>query len=134
MYVGKLTKGTPKSAGYDLHSTEYYEIAPGTRQLISTGVNLQLKSNTYGLIKARSGLSMKGLDVAAGVIDADYSDEVKVLLCNNGTEKFIVEPNMRIAQIIINKYESIFNNADTFAADNALNKNDHAGFGSTGLY
>ena len=124
MYQGKLTKGTENSAGYDLHSVEDLEIAPWSRKLVPTGVRLNLKNYTFGLIKGRSGLSLKGIDVAAGVIDSDYSLEVKVVLVNNSDNLFKIEKNMRIAQLIILPYLDL--------EEGKIEDKEHKGFGSTG--
>ena len=79
-------RATPGSAGNDLYSAECCEIEPGSRKLISTGIALQIPKHTYGRIAPRSGLSFHHyLDICAGVIDSDYTGEIKVLLANNGT-------------------------------------------------
>lgn len=128
MYEGNLIKGTEQSAGYDLQSTEELIIAPGTRELVGTGVVLKLDKGTFGLIKSRSGLSVKGIDVGAGVIDSDYRGEVKVLICNNGKQNFAISPGNRIAQLIILPCLNILPATQTIEKDNL-----HAGFGSTGF-
>lgn len=121
MYNGnELKKGTYHSAGYDLATTEGFILAPGTRRLVPTGITLRLNTGTFGLIKARSGLSCCGIDVGAGVIDCDYAGEVKVLLINNGTEPMKFDTGDRVAQLIVLPYLTIFQNSD------------HIGFGSTG--
>ena len=57
--------------------------------------------NYYMRIAPRSGLTVKNsIDVGAGVIDFDYRGEIKVVLINNGIEDFIVNKNMKIAQMI----------------------------------
>jgi len=153
MYIGNLSRGTIESAGYDLSADNNYIIPVGKRQLINTGVYLQLEKNTFGLIKSRSGLSCKGIDVGAGVIDSDYRGEIKVLLINNGEDEFAIYKGMRIAQIIILPYLSI-NSTTSFAggtggtggtgstdgeaiatsttSEAGGKAGHHAGFGSTG--
>ncbi len=120
MYQGNLTKGTKLSAGYDLSAITAGIIEPGKRQLVSTGIYLNLNVGTFGLIKSRSGLSCRGIDVGAGVIDSDYRGEVKVLLCNNGEVPFEFVAGDRIAQLIIMPHLKL------------KSAEIHSGFGSTG--
>ena len=80
-------------------------ILPRDKALISTGLQMQIPLGNYGRIAPRSGLAVKHfIDVGAGVIDADYRGEVKVLLFNFGSDSFTVEKGDRIAQLIIEKY------------------------------
>ena len=76
-------RGSSGAAGYDLHSTEGYVILPGQRAVVSTGLSFELPSGVYGRVAPRSGLAVKhGLQVGAGVVDPDYTGEVKVVLFN----------------------------------------------------
>ena len=78
------SRATPGSVGYDLYSTSDYMIPPSSRSVISTGIAIKLPPNTYGRIAPRSGLAVKnGLTVGAGVIDRDYTGEIKVILFNH---------------------------------------------------
>jgi len=92
-------------AGLDLYSDEVKEVitlAPGERRLFSTGIAVGIPKGFVGLIWPRSGLAVKkGIDTLAGVIDAPYRGEVKVLLINesNGFQTFA--PGDKIAQMII---------------------------------
>jgi len=97
------TKGSCGSVGLDLYSTEEVTIAPREYKLVSTGLVFTLPVGTYGRIAPRSGLSTKGIDVMAGVIDPDYKGEVQVLLLNFGTEPFMCPSGQRIAQLILEK-------------------------------
>ena len=99
-------RATEFSAGYDLYSSDSYVILPGHRVVVSTGITVQLPSGTYGRIAPRSGLAVKhGLNVLAGVIDPDYSDELKVVLQNTDERHpFIIRPGYRIAQLILENY------------------------------
>ena len=81
-------------------------------------------------IAPRSGLATKSsVDVGAGVVDRDYTGDVKVLLINNGTEPFQVHKGDRIAQLIIEKIASV-PITKTDSLDNTIRGD--AGFGSTG--
>ena len=100
------SRGTPGAAGYDLYSTDGYVVLPGHRVVVSTGISVGLPPGTYGRIAPRSGLAVKhGLDTLAGVIDPDYSDEVRVVLVNTDMRiPFIIKPGYRIAQLILENY------------------------------
>lgn len=100
--AGTPQKGTSKSAGYDLKSIEKCVISARSRLAIKTGLKVELPTNTYGRIASRSGLSFKhGIEVGAGVIDEDYTNELKIILYNHSDTDFKVEVGDRIAQIII---------------------------------
>jgi len=88
-----------------LYSIENIVISPRGKALISTGISVQIPIGNYGRIAPRSGLAVKHfIDVGAGVVDADYRGEVRVLLFNFGEEEFKVSQGDRIAQLIIEKY------------------------------
>uniref|UniRef100_T1L6G0 Deoxyuridine 5'-triphosphate nucleotidohydrolase n=1 Tax=Tetranychus urticae TaxID=32264 RepID=T1L6G0_TETUR len=94
-------RATPLSAGADLHSVEDIMIPPYGKQLVKTGLQLQIPSYCYGRIAPRSGMAWNHhIDVGAGVIDPDYSGEVKVLLFNHGKNGYMVKQGDRIAQLI----------------------------------
>jgi dUTP pyrophosphatase len=109
------------------------EIAPGARALIPTGVAIALPPGHEGQVRPRSGLAFRhGVTVlnTPGTVDADYRGELQVILVNLGTEPFIVQRGMRIAQIIIAPVQR----AVLVESDN-LNATQRAsgGFGSTGI-
>lgn len=79
-------------------------LLPGERRLIPTGFAMQLPKGYAAILCARSGLAFKnGVALAngVGVIDSDYTGEVKVALINNSDKPFTVENGMRIAQMMI---------------------------------
>lgn len=100
-------RATAGSAGMDLYACigEAITIAPHEIKLIPTGIALALESAEYvAYLYARSGLAIKhGIAPAncVGVIDSDYRGEVCVGLINQTTEPFVIEPNERIAQMVI---------------------------------
>jgi dUTP pyrophosphatase len=109
------------------------EIAPGARALIPTGVAIALPPGHEGQVRPRSGLAFRhGVTVlnTPGTVDADYRGELQVILVNLGTEPFIVQRGMRIAQIIIAPVQRVV----LVESDN-LNATQRAsgGFGSTGI-
>jgi dUTP pyrophosphatase len=93
------------AAGYDICSSEDVEIQPSTWNLIPTGIGFTVPYGTYGHIAPRSGLSCKGTMVGAGIIDSDYTGEVKVLLFNMNNEKLTIKKHERIAQLIVKKID-----------------------------
>ena len=83
------TRVTSGSAGYDLHSLKKTVIAPHSRQLVATGIAITVPTGTYGGIAPRSEMSVKhSIDVGAGVIDEDYTGEVKVLFINHSDKDY----------------------------------------------
>lgn len=97
---------TEGSAGMDLRAfiQEDVELAPLQRALIPTGLFIELPEGFEAQIRTRSGLAYKnGVSVlnSPGTIDADYRGEIKVLLINLSSEKFIISDGERIAQMII---------------------------------
>lgn len=135
MNIVKLTssakipsKGSPKSAGYDLYTVEEYELKPGERKLFKTGLSIAINTGLYGRIAPRSGLALKnGIDVMAGCVDCDYRNEIGVLLINLGTEPVKIDSTKAIAQIIFENYTDVqFTTVDTL--DETERK---GGYGST---
>jgi dUTP pyrophosphatase len=94
--------GTEGAAGYDLFSDEdNFTLYPDQRAMFSTGVTLEMWPSIVGIIKPRSGLAVKhGLDVLAGVIDADFRGVVKVVLVNLGGDPVLITRGQAIAQIL----------------------------------
>jgi dUTP pyrophosphatase len=83
------TLGSVSAAGYDLYSIVDLVIEPKQKSLVSTGIAMAIPEGNYGRVAPRSGLACKNfIDVGAGVIDADYRGEVKVLLFNFGDQPF----------------------------------------------
>ena len=121
---------TPGAAGADLRTAEEVTLAPGARAAVPTGIRLALPEGHVGLIWPRSGLAVRhGLDTLAGVVDADYRGEVKVVLVNHGAEPVHLEKGERIAQLLVQRVERVdFTRA---AALDGTARGD-GGFGSSG--
>lgn len=97
-------RGSEQAAGLDLCASEYVALQPWATTLVPTGLAInKLPDGTYARIAPRSGLAVKGLIVNAGVVDADYRGEVKVVIFNTTREPFIIEEGDRIAQLILEK-------------------------------
>lgn len=125
---------TPQSAGMDLEACldAPISINPHERCVIPTGIALSIPDGYEAQIRGRSGLAVKyGIMPANGVgtIDSDYRGEIGVILLNTSNEIFVVEPNMRIAQVVFNRYEKV--NLIEVAELDATERNE-GGYGSTG--
>jgi dUTP diphosphatase len=92
-------------AGLDLTACERLELGPGERGVVGTGIAVAIPEGWAGLVLPRSGLAAKhGLTIvnAPGLIDAGYRGEVMVILLNTDDgERFVIEPGMRIAQLML---------------------------------
>ena len=96
------TRGSDDVAGYDLYSCEKMILEPGTPKLVNTGISIATPSTRmYARIAPRSGLTVKGLDIGAGVVDSDYRGPIKSLLINNSNMPFQVNVGDRMAQLIL---------------------------------
>ena len=100
-------KADSGSAGYDIFSIEHREIPQGERQLVNTGISVEIPRAFYLRCAPRSGLSCKGIDVGAGVIDSSYRGDIKVLVINNSSETFIVNRGDKIAQLIMERCANV---------------------------
>lgn len=130
------TYGSEFSAGADLYAclVEPVVIGSGKTFLVPTGLAMEIPIGYAGLIYARSGLaSKKGLAPAnkVGVIDSDYRGEVMVALHNHSHEAVSVQPNERIAQLVITPYISAAFNTVEELEDTVRGT---GGFGSTGSH
>ena len=123
--------GSVNAAGYDLNALEATTVPARGKVLVSTGLAFAIPVGNYGRIAPRSGLAAKhSIDVGAGVIDADYRGEVKVLLFNFSDKNFSIVPGDRIAQMIIEKYSptELVEVEDLDGTERGA-----GGFGSTGV-
>lgn len=123
----------PGDAGADLRTRVDFELAPGERILVPTGVSMALPDGYVGLVHPRSGLATRhGLTVvnAPGTIDAGYRGEIAVTLLNTDrTETLRFKRGDRIAQLLIQKVEhAAFIEVDELP-DSVRGS---GGFGSTG--
>jgi dUTP pyrophosphatase len=130
------TNGSQYAAGYDLYAAieEPVTIYPGTCEKIGTGLAMEIPAGYFGAIFARSGLATKqGLRPAncVGVVDSDYRGEVIVALHNDSNEARQVQPDERIAQLVLMPYGVV----DCFEVVDDLEDTDRGagGFGSTGI-
>jgi dUTP diphosphatase len=92
-------------AGLDLSACERVELAPGQRALVGTGLAVAIPDGYAGFVQPRSGLAARhGLTVvnSPGLVDSGYRGELRVVLLNTDAKQpFLVEPGMRIAQLVV---------------------------------
>ena len=113
------------------HATTMLRLEPGSRALIPTGLFTAIPEGYEIQVRPRSGLSLKqGLTCAncVGTIDADYRNEIGVIIINLGQDTAWIEDGERIAQFVLNKVEQI-----EWEEVDSLEKTERkGGFGSTG--
>lgn len=125
---------TAASAGVDLKAAikEAITLAPLERSIIPTGLKIALPEGYEAQVRPRSGLAAKhGITVlnSPGTIDADYRGEIGVILVNLSQTSFTVQPEERIAQLVVAKYEQIqWEETEELSQTNR----GAGGFGSTG--
>jgi dUTP pyrophosphatase len=127
---------TIHSAGFDLRANidSNIIIKPLQRELVPTGLYIELPEGMEAQIRPRSGLAFKhGITVlnSPGTIDADYRGEIKVLLVNLSDNEFVIKDGERICQMVIAKYEKVKLVLVEELSDTVRGS---GGFGHTGLH
>ncbi|AET39457.1 bifunctional dITP/dUTP diphosphatase Ecym_4403 [Eremothecium cymbalariae DBVPG len=125
------TRGSASAAGYDIFASKETTIPARGRALVATDISFTVPVGTYGRIAPRSGLAVKhGIDTGAGVIDRDYTGEVKIALFNHTDEEFKIQKGDRVAQLIL---ERIVDDAKVVVVESLEETTrGEGGFGSTG--
>jgi dUTP pyrophosphatase len=99
------TRAYAGDAGLDLASCERVELGPGERATVATGLAVAIPDGYAGFVQPRSGLAARhGITIVntPGLVDSGYRGELKVILLNtDASEVFVVEPGMRIAQLVV---------------------------------
>jgi len=99
------TRAYAGDAGLDLVACERHELGPGQRLVVGTGLAVAIPDGYAGLVVPRSGLAARhGLSIVntPGLVDSGYRGELRVTLLNTDLEhSFVVEPGMRIAQLVV---------------------------------
>ena len=126
---------TTGSSGMDIRANidAVVSLKPLQRELIKTGLFLEMDPSIECQIRPRSGLALKkGLTVlnTPGTVDADYRGEVGVILINLSEEEVIIEDGERIAQMVVAKHEQV-----EWEEQSELSESERGagGFGSTGV-
>lgn len=124
---------TQLAAAFDLQAAESTTIRPNSKQIIRTGLRALIPTGYYVRIESRSGLSAKfSIEKGAGIIDADYCDEWRVILYNHGDMPQYIVAGDRIAQAIVTpciQGELRWGDVPNKHPDS----NRKGGFGSTGV-
>lgn len=118
-------------AGLDLFSVVDELIAPGEVKAVPTGIRMAIPEGYVGLVWDKSGISLQGVHRLAGVVDAGYRGEVRVVLANLGREPFAVRKGMKIAQMLIQPVQAV---EIVEAEDLDETSRGEGGFGSTGRF
>ena len=125
------TRGSPRSAGYDLYSAVNITLEPRGKVIVTTDLIISVPEGTYGRIAPRSGLAANhSIHVGAGVVDEDYRGIIKIILFNHSDIPFLIKEGDRVAQLICEKIISPDLLEVTSLGDTERGKN---GFGSSGL-
>jgi dUTP pyrophosphatase len=126
---------TDQAAAMDVHACldAPMTLQPLERAMVPTGLAFEIPEGYEMQVRARSGLSIKhGITMVNGVgtIDADYRGELNILVINLGQEAFEIEPDMRIAQLLVTKFEKVSWQLAETLSETARGA---GGFGSTGF-
>ena len=130
-FASMPVRGSALAAGYDISASHACTIPARGKNLVKTDLQMAIPEGCYGRIAPRSGLAWKNfIDTGAGVIDADYRGEVKVMLFNHDDKDFEVKQGDRVAQLILERIAT----PEVVAVDD-LDATERAagGFGSTGV-
>ncbi|KAI0970323.1 deoxyuridine 5'-triphosphate nucleotidohydrolase [Xylaria arbuscula] len=124
------TRGSAFAAGYDLYSSQATTVPARGKVLVDTDIAIAVPAGTYGRVAPRSGLASKhSIQTGAGVIDADYRGQVKILLFNHSDADYSIAEGDRIAQLVI---ERIYTPEVLEVAELEESVRGAGGFGSTG--
>ena len=120
---------TPGSAAYDVRAHQNITIAASTTGLVPLNLNLAPLPDHFLYLLSRSGLALKGISVEGGVIDPDYSQDVKAIIRNSTNKPFKIQRGQRIAQaVFLPIIHAKFREVGTLSNEGM----QHSGFGSTG--
>ncbi len=120
----------PGDAGMDLYSTENYIVPAGKRQLVSTGISMELPVGYWANIRGKSGLAhKKGISILGGVIEYTYRGEYGVIVLNTGDEDFVINTGDKVAQVIVTPVATANIEVVEELSDSSRGA---GGFGSTG--
>lgn len=131
-YARLPTRANSLDAGADLyawmHDKDSITVLPGEQYLVDTGVSVKIPAGYAGFIHMRSSQRARGITGwGTGIIDSEYRGNLKVIICNNGSDQYLIDGNTKIAQLVIQRVELVefvdfWNDTERGAG----------GFGSTG--
>ena len=128
--TGKISRGTPDLAGYNLYAAEGNLLGSGCSCAIGAGVKLDMDSGLCAMVLGRSGIALGHFILThPGLIDPDYRGEIKVIVHNISSRSFRVANGDRIAQLVfMRKVYPEFSKVENFSPS----KRGSRGFGTTG--
>ena len=119
-------------AGLDFYSVENVVLKPMERKAIRTGIKMEIPEGYVGLVWDKSGIAANsGIKTMAGVIDAGYRGEIKIVLINLSNQDFEIKKGQKIAQMLIQKIEHPKIEIVEFLSESGRGE---GGFGSTGKH
>ncbi len=123
--------GHSGDAGLDLFSAVDFVLQTGEIHPIPTGIQVEIPWGYVGLLWDKSGVSLQGVHRLAGVVDAGYRGEVKVVMVNLSRKAYVIDRGMKIAQLLI---QPVMEVEVVEAEDLNDSSRGEGGFGSTGKY
>ncbi|MBU1202923.1 dUTP diphosphatase [Patescibacteria group bacterium] len=98
----------PGDAAMDFYSYRDYEIKPGERIIVETGIAIAIPDGYWGNVRDRGGLPAKhGIHTMGGVFDSNFRGEVQIIMINLGQETYKIAKGHRICQMIIERHETV---------------------------
>jgi dUTP pyrophosphatase len=125
--------GHPGDAGMDLFAAEEVVLGAGEVKAVPTGVKMAIPGGYVGLIWDKSGVSLQGVHRLAGVVDAGYRGEVKVVMVNLGKKAYVFKIGQKVAQMLIQPVQAV-EVVDVGEDELDETSRGEGGFGSTGKF
>ena len=125
--------GHPGDAGMDLFAAEEVVLGAGEVKAVPTGVKMAIPGGYVGLIWDKSGISLQGVHRLAGVVDAGYRGEVKVVMVNLGKKPYVFKRGQKVAQMLIQPVQAV-EVVDVGEDELDETSRGEGGFGSTGKF
>ncbi len=123
----------PGDAGMDLFAAEETALNAGEVKAVPTGIRMAIPEGYVGLIWDKSGISLQGVHRLAGVVDAGYRGEVKVVMVNLGKETYVFRKGQKVAQMLIQPVPAV-EIVDVGEGELDETSRGAGGFGSTGHF
>jgi len=125
---------TPGSAGFDVAADTRYTIPSKGTAIIGTGIKLEAQSAIWYMLAIRSSLAKEGLSLlnGVGIIDSDYTDEIKLMVHNRTDYTITIELGERVGQIIPMQLANVSFKSRASKTTKTKTKPRTGGFGSTG--
>ena len=116
--------------GWDIRANVDTVLNPSETKLIDTGLFFEFREGLYADVRARSGMSSKGILCHTGLVDSDYRGEIKVCMTNLSNVSYTIKKSDRIAQLVFGK-EVLVEPTKADVIDTDTSRGDK-GFGSSG--